>query len=146
MKLIYLSTPYTSQYPTTEQLRYEQSLKLQSAIFSLAYRDSQGACKDPRFTVFNPLAHTVPLVKLTPSALLRKYSYWMPHDLELVRRSDALIVYQLPGWKESRGVNWEVQEADMNNIPVYYAVGYDDPYIAFDAEQVQNIIEDICEQ
>ena len=43
---------------------------------------------------------------------------WLTGDLELVKRSDAVLM--VPGWKRSSGATQERDVAMALNIPVYY--------------------------
>ena len=43
---------------------------------------------------------------------------WMKGDLELLRRSDCIVL--ISGWRKSEGSNEEVREAVKRNIPVFF--------------------------
>lgn len=43
--------------------------------------------------------------------------YWIEYGLEMLRRSDAVLL--LPGWEDSKGTLAEVEEAVRKGIPVF---------------------------
>ena len=43
---------------------------------------------------------------------------WYAFDLQLLARSDELLVLQLPGWEDSKGVLIEIAGAQTKGIPV----------------------------
>ena len=43
---------------------------------------------------------------------------WYAFDLQLLARSDELLVLQLPGWEDSKGVMVEIAGAQTKGIPV----------------------------
>ena len=43
---------------------------------------------------------------------------WYAFDLQLLARSDELLVLQLPGWQDSKGVLIEIAGAQTKGIPV----------------------------
>jgi hypothetical protein len=47
---------------------------------------------------------------------------WLKGDLELVKRSDAVVM--VSGWMSSVGARAELELADTLGIPVFYAGGY----------------------
>ena len=44
---------------------------------------------------------------------------WYAYDLQLLARSDELIVLQLPGWEDSKGVMVEIAGAQTKGIPIH---------------------------
>ena len=43
---------------------------------------------------------------------------WYAFDLQFLARSDELLVLQLPGWEESKGVLVEIAAAQARGIPI----------------------------
>ena len=43
---------------------------------------------------------------------------WYAWDLQFLARSDELLVLQLPGWEESKGVLVEIAAAQARSIPI----------------------------
>ena len=52
--------------------------------------------------------------------LPRSWDFWKRFDLEMLRRSDALLVLQLPGWAASVGLGAEIQHAQEMQKPIEY--------------------------
>ena len=46
--------------------------------------------------------------------------YWLEYGLEVLRRSDAVILTE--GWQNSSGTLKEIKEARKNNIPVFETI------------------------
>lgn len=49
------------------------------------------------------------------------WKIWMEHSLIMVGRAAAVYVLTLEGWRESKGVQMEIQYAKKNAIPLSYA-------------------------
>jgi Domain of unknown function (DUF1937). len=58
--------------------------------------------------VFNPLANTVPAVEL--GGLELDHDDFLKIDLEILPRSDELLILALPDWEKSDGVRKEMFE------------------------------------
>lgn len=43
---------------------------------------------------------------------------WLEGDMELLRRSDLVVV--LPNWRGSEGVKLEIKEAEEQGVPIYW--------------------------
>ncbi len=43
---------------------------------------------------------------------------WYAWDLQFLARSDELLVLQLPGWEDSKGVLVEIAAAQARNLPI----------------------------
>ena len=63
-----------------------------------------------------------PIVYFHPIAdefsLLTNIDYWREHDLTMICKSDLGIVLEEPGWKESVGIKWELDQFDTQSKPV----------------------------
>lgn len=49
------------------------------------------------------------------------YQFWLEHNSAFIRPSAGVIVAELDGWDESKGVRSEIQEARDLGLPVYRA-------------------------
>ena len=64
-----------------------------------------------------------PLLKcliLGYSDLPSDWNYWQDYSINLLALCDYMIVLRIPGWKESSGVQGEIEMAKSLIIPVYY--------------------------
>jgi hypothetical protein len=100
--LIYLASPFASDSSSVREARLE------------AVRHVCGKLVDEGKIVLSPMVYTGELA-------LRGYhppQGWYAFDLQFLARADELLVLQLPGWKESKGVLVEIAAAQARNIPV----------------------------
>lgn len=74
---------------------------------------------------FAPISYNAPWEQYD---LPGDWSFWEKFDKAFVSRCDAILVLQLEGWKESVGVQAEIDFANENDIPVLYVT----------EEQIQN--------
>ena len=71
-----------------------------------------------KMPVYSPIAHTHPIAKqcgINPF----DHDIWMPADKPLLEGAAALIVADLPGWRESRGVTQEIEWFRATSKPIY---------------------------
>ena len=106
MTLAYLATPYTN-YPHGREAAFREASRVAAWL----------ATKD--IIVFCPIAHSHPLAAtgLLPQA---DHDLWMKLDAPFVEKCDYLIVAQMDGWKESRGVRYEITSFLMADKPILY--------------------------
>ena len=88
--MIYLATPYAHKNLETMRWRYQKSCLAAAKLFKAGV------------VVFNPLANTVPAVEL--GGLELEHDDFLKIDLEILRRSDELLILGLPEWEKSDGV------------------------------------------
>jgi hypothetical protein len=101
----YICSPFTDPDPEVRRRRYEQALQ---ATATLMLRD---------YCVFSPLSHSIPLTD--PRFELPQYhEFWMKQDLAILEASVGVILLQLPGWEQSRGVRAEIEHAKKCGLPV----------------------------
>lgn len=116
-KLIYLAAPYFAPDRKTEKKRFKTTCEVQAKLMTAGY------------AVFSPLANSIPAVEF--GNLQIDHADFMRFDNILLRRCDELLVLALDGWRESKGVQEEIQEAialrkpvlvihetDINDLPV----------------------------
>lgn len=109
--LVYLAAPFT--HPDVHVLE-ERFRKITLKAYELI---KEG------YTVISPINHNYPIVKVLQKKgqdLDVGWETWKHHDESLLRHSDVMLVYTLPGWKESVGVQAEIKIALANNIPITY--------------------------
>jgi anaerobic selenocysteine-containing dehydrogenase len=89
--------------------------------------EAVGALLSAGLAVFSPIAHNhhVNLAcQLAKEDGASRWEFWKRFDLLMIDRADAVIVLRLNGWRQSRGVNAEIEHAQRTGKPVYYF----DPY------------------
>lgn len=123
MKVIYVAGPFRSRhaYGVHCNIAHAEALALKVWALNvparqLARLDRSGeADVTKRVAVICPHANTAHFDGTLPDAV------WLEGDLELLRRSDAVIVTE--NWRESTGAVAEVRAANALGIPVFDAVG-----------------------
>ena len=106
MRMIYLAAPYTNHTPENRQLFFEIQCKITADLFN------QG------LYVFAPLIMAHPVA--SRHNLPPEWEFWKEFDERLLCVCTDLWVIMFPGWKQSTGVQAEVEYATKHNIPVRY--------------------------
>lgn len=104
--MIFISSPFSSPFPATQQERYERVMEFTSIMLSSGYQ------------VFSPIVYCVPMAarfKLPGDA-----DYWAKFNIEFLRNCEAMFLLQLPGWDQSKGIQLELRIAKMLFIPVIH--------------------------
>ena len=102
----YLASPYTHPDPEIRLKRYEASCKAAAKLMKKGY------------AIFAPIAHSHPIEAHFDKP--EGFDFWMAQDLPILQGADRLIVLTLPGWKKSKGVAREIQEAEEIGMPIEY--------------------------
>lgn len=105
MLLIYLACPYSDP---SEEVRLQRVVEADRVA---------GMLVGHGYAVFSPISYSHRLVKSVPASF---GDGWYEFDLEFLRRSDLVMLLQLPGWEDSRGVALERREANKWGILVVY--------------------------
>jgi hypothetical protein len=116
---VYLASPYSHDDPEIRRQRYE----LVCAQAGLLMRAG--------LLVFSPISHSHG-ISLYGELHATDWEYWKPVDFWHLHRMDELWVLCLFGWRRSRGVSGEIEEAKRLGKPVRYVlfgsvVGSPDP-------------------
>lgn len=104
---IYLASPYSDPDPSVRDSR------VLAADMAAASLMEQG------HIVFSPLSHSHPIsrfCKVDPT----DHDFWLRQDLAWLRHCDELWVLTLDGWKGSKGIKTEIEEAIRMGIPARY--------------------------
>ena len=100
--LIYLASPFAHPSVVVREARLE------------AVRYVCGKMIDEGRIVLSPLVYAGELAQRGFHAP----QGWYAWDLQFLARSDELLVLQLPGWEESKGVLVEIAAAQARSIPI----------------------------
>jgi hypothetical protein len=93
--LAYLATPY-SKYPAGIERAFEDAARLAARLMLAGVK------------VYSPIAHTHPLAvygKVDPL----DHSIWMPFDEAMMAVADVLMIAEMEGWQESKGIAHEIE-------------------------------------
>jgi hypothetical protein len=105
MKVIYLATPYSG---TKKQ--QEERFKAVS-LFA-------GELINKGNIVYSPISHSHPIAKMKD--LPKDWKYWEKVDSYWISCCDEIYIYCLDGWKESTGVQAEIEIAKSMNKQIIY--------------------------
>lgn len=105
-ELIYLASPYTHESLDVMRQRFDAVVCVAAQLM----RDG--------YFIFSPISHTHPIA--SEHSLPRGWEYWQEYDELIISRCDRLMVLMLDGWKESKGVNAEIEIAERLNLPIEY--------------------------
>lgn len=104
--LVYLASPYSHPLEYVQQTRFEQACAAAAALMR------QGVY------VFSPIAHTHPIA--CAGQLPTGWDFWQPYDRLYLQACERMIVLQLEGWDESKGVSDEIFIMQSMGKPVEY--------------------------
>ena len=108
MILTYLASPYTHPDPKVREERYLAACKKAAELML------EGK------VIFCPIAHSHPISEQMPDGKAVDGAFWKHQDEPYMAMCDELIVYMLPGWDTSSGVQHEIQVAEERGIPITY--------------------------
>lgn len=69
--------------------------------------------------VYSPIAHTHP-VALYSYMDPTDHKIWLPADEPMMRAASGLLVLMMEGWRDSLGVQFEIDHFATDNMPIYY--------------------------
>jgi hypothetical protein len=105
--LYYLATPYSKYQGGNLEAAFVAASKIAADLLVVGYR------------VYSPIAHTHPLAIHSGLDPL-DHSIWMPFDEAIMDAADALMVAQMEGWRESFGINHEIEFFKAARKPIVY--------------------------
>lgn len=103
--MIYLASPYTHPDSSVREARFDAACLATAELVRAGHM------------VFSPIVHGHPLVRFD---LPIEWEYWERIDREHLRRCDEVVVLMLDGWRESRGVQAEIDLAIEMDLPIRY--------------------------
>lgn len=102
--LCYLATPY-SKYPL------EQAFEDAAALAAVLVRAG--------VKVYSPIAHTHPIAVHGGLRFPLDHAFWMSFDETMMVKADILVVAQMTGWEESKGIAIEIAAFERAKKPVF---------------------------
>ncbi len=103
--MIYLASPYSHPEPAVRQWRYEAACQATAELLRRGH------------VVVSPIVHSHALVRF---GLPGDWEFWQRCDAALLCRCQRLFVLTLEGWRESRGVQAEIDLAIDLDLPIDY--------------------------
>lgn len=104
--LVYLASPYSHPLEYVRQTRFEQACAAAAALMRRGVY------------VFSPIAHTHPIA--CAGKLPTGWDFWQPYDRLYLQACERMIVLQLEGWEESKGVSDEIFIMQTMGKPIEY--------------------------
>jgi hypothetical protein len=101
---IYLATPYSHPDQKIEKERFIAVSKAAAHLFSKG------------FFVFSPISHAHPMKVY--GEMEGGWETWAEYDSYMLVGCEAMVILTLDGWKESEGVQNEVEIAKLANTPI----------------------------
>lgn len=101
---IYLACPYSHPDSDVRQARFEAVNVVAAKLMRAGH------------IVYSPISHSHPIAEA--GGLPLGWDYWERVDREFIAWADAVHVFCLDGWKESRGVQAEIKMAAEMGKPV----------------------------
>lgn len=102
----YVASPYSHPEEKWRRERYEVAVKAAKTLSRLGY------------SAFVPIAYDG-LWDLDPTFTVdHSWTFWEKIDLPLLNNCSALVLLEIPGWKESRGVAGELEHCVQTGKPV----------------------------
>jgi hypothetical protein len=103
--LTFLSMPYSDKDKTLVEERFRKSTEVSAHLMVNGIH------------LLSPIGFGHPIVIAHP--VPSDWDYWNLFCKKLINASSQLLVFTLPGWKESTGVQEEIEFAKRHHIPIY---------------------------
>lgn len=103
--LYYIAGPYTHKNTNVQDQREIEHSKISAELLKNGY------------LIYSPIAETIMLAK-HGKLIGTDWDTWREKDLKMLERCDELLIINIDGWQQSRGVKGEVKYCFKNNKPV----------------------------
>lgn len=120
MRLVYLGSPYHS---TEERIRRQRVKKVQEALAYFA-NNTDNLC------IYSPISHWSGVAD--SHELPHDFRFWLQQDFHMIRVSTALWILTIDGWKESYGLEQEMEFAESISKPIVYVEETDTGFVLRD--------------
>lgn len=107
MSFTYVASPYSDPDPAVMEQRYLDIKKVMKRLIDLEY------------IVYSPIMHFHPLTVLYTD-LGRDAKFWEEHNYKMLASAKSLLVIEMEGWRESKGIQGEIETAKSLDIPIYF--------------------------
>jgi hypothetical protein len=105
-KLIYIASPYSHELEDVRVNNFKLVAKFTAKLVSEGH------------IVISPIVYGH--ILLDYQKMPSDWDFWKKFCLTFLNRCDEIIVYQMPGWENSRGISEEIQFAEKNGIKIVY--------------------------
>lgn len=104
--MIYVASPYSHELSSVQQIRYIHVLDFCAYLLK------------NRFWCYSPIIHCHKLANT--HSLPTDFEFWKDYAFHMLKCSSGLFVLAIDGWKESKGVTYEIDFAKQIGISVVY--------------------------
>lgn len=101
--MIYLAAPYTHPDPAIQQARFEAITAKAASLMRASL-------------VFSPITYGHPFGQL--GLMKTDHETWTDFNRYMLNACHSMYLLPLPGWRQSKGVAWELDYCKQFNIPV----------------------------
>jgi hypothetical protein len=106
-KLAYLATPYTKYLDGDINAAFDEAARLAGLLMLTGIQ------------IYSPIVHCHPIA-LRAAIDPLNVEFWLANQAIMMARSDVLIVAEIEGWQESRGIAHEIKTFRATGKPVFY--------------------------
>lgn len=125
---VYLGAPYSHANPLWMQLRFE--------LINLA---AMQLILDG-FVVFSPISHSHPIASThSDKNAVQNYDLWLGQDTHFMEWADVLVVLELPGWRDSKGLKYERDWFETHGKQIAYLHLNDVYYSELDRREANDL-------
>lgn len=104
MKLAYLGQPYTHESPGIMLLRYQDGCDMTAKLIRKGWY------------IYSPIAHSHGPAQY---GLPKDFAFWKNYCELMLSKCDVFIAYCLPGWEDSKGLQYELALWADTGKPLY---------------------------
>jgi len=104
MSYLYLASPYSSPEASIREARYREALRASAWLFQ------------HDMLIFSPIVHCHHLAE--SHAMPSDAEFWKSYDQTMIRFSSGVIILQIEGWRESKGVTAEIAFANQLGVEI----------------------------
>ncbi|MSQ96815.1 MAG: DUF1937 family protein [Gemmataceae bacterium] len=103
--MIYLASPYSHPDPAVRAQRFREACRAAAALVQAGR------------VVFAPVVHSHPLVEF---GVPTDWAFWQQTDQRFLEQCDEVVILMLDGWRESVGVEAEIEIARAFGKPTRF--------------------------
>ncbi len=118
MKSIYLASPFWHE---KSNVRWARAAEAAEAATQLMVKEEAA--------VFCPVAHGFHMHQYLPEAVRHDHDFWLSRDITMQAHFDFVALMPLSGWRESRGVQRELNFALFNEQPIILLQDFKGKYL-----------------
>lgn len=103
--LVYLTTPY-SKYPSGLHEAFMESARIAGMLLLAEIK------------VYSPISHTHPIALYAGIDPL-DHDIWLPFDQTMMNMADCMVIANMEGWEQSRGIQHEIETFAAAGKPIF---------------------------